>query len=750
MKVLHKTGIVRPTASITNDDSLLQKKLDKNSVKIRQAQEDLQKGNGDIKKINQRIAKLQTKEAYLISIRDLKTRFMIETPEDYNENTDIEAEKVKIYTKMQKTVDELQVSLEKNMHTTEGLTIPIATQILGENIGTLKALADIVKTELKLMTSKGGGLQGYYALERDLLAQIQKTQDVQKSLIQDIGASSTNNELGIIEHNMILSGDQTDAMQVLCKSTKQRLSTLHALLDMSIHVSEPKIDENNEVTEAGAVIGESIKNSLRELLNAGNLQSSQSKNNEELMETMPFLQDIDISKIFLTLEREGEERAKESIESILGEYGTEVLGEKIVGYREVEKEVEVEEDEEENRKEIDKKGTEGEGKKTILKIVQEPITQTVCTPFKNCVSTDDVINVISKLSGLTMDDGTPAVDMHNVFSLFVQSIKTNINVSRRDGYDPVAIKGYTYYKMGERTDDVSRGESPRTALEFVNTKGREVNTYKHGERNAVLKVRDAYLESIVQATDSFNELIKSIDSGLELNTILKTESDNKIEEKQDEANKEEQVALKIQAKGKVDEVDGAKSIEKRSVKTVEMYFKDYIAKMTNAFKNNESRSSIIKNFGTPHSNEMFIKFLKSDEVNNYMRQNIKELMKEGFPIVLDWIQTLPEDIIDSKRKENILTAAVVATGIGIQDISKEIQRHIIETQTNGDTQSETIEEFEKRKASYREKIGLLPQFIALDEAKREELLTGLVIQNDIRAIWEPIIKRENKGGVHKV
>lgn len=746
MKLLKRIDPRTPKTALSNEDTVLNKKLEKNSKKLSIAQENLAKQSGNSALLQKRIMKLQAKESFLISMKNLKTRFMISAPEDYNEHTDILEEKRKIYTQVQHTVDELYASLEERLHNTEGVTISVASQMLGESLGTARALLNMICDELIPMAHDGVALKGYYELKRDLENTVINIQQSQKALMSSIGKESVDKSQGIVNYNMLLTPDQNDALQMECRSVKHRLSTLHALLDVSLTAYTPRVDKEGILTEEGKRLGTSIKDNLREILNAADISRSQNKHGENLHITMPFLANFDISELSLSLQREGFDIAKENIEGVLGEQ----LGSDVVEIRRTP--VENKEDTENvaNAEDVDTEEQDDDdfdtmsvisstsAKSTAQEKEEEYIEQIVCTPFKHCTSTDNVIEVIEKLASLTLADGTPAVDMRNLCTALAQTVKREINLGQQGIFVIGKHSGaHTYYKVGERLDRPEQQPVLTSNIELIGTKGVLASHHVSYGRHNITQARDAYLLGITRAVDSFSALIQSVESGKELRAILQVEQETvQKEERTPSPSSTQSILPEVQKEKENIEmpIKVSRILQKRDISTAGDYIRGYVDKANQALEDGMSSTDIVQSLGIPHMNSMFVRFVNSDECIPYIQNNMENMLKAGLPIMLQWLFTLPENMVSQQRKEEISTTCARMLQNNIEKKSRAVYQYIQDTEQKEKNevhyQYTTQDEFEDVKRRYQVKLQLFPAFLSLKE-EQDAMLELLAIKKNV-------------------
>ena len=729
MKILTKMRLYTPATSIRNADSLLNRKLELNSEKLRSAQDALAKGVRNKGLLQKRIMKLQAKESLLIATKNLKGRFMISPPEDFNENTDIAEEKRKIYKNFQKTIDDLSSLLEKNMHSTEGMTLSMATKSVGEMLGIVRSLLTIVSKELIPMAHDGTALQGYYALKRDLQLLIENTQSSQKSLLDSIGKESVDVSGKVVNHNMLITADQSDGIQTLYKTTKSRLTILHTLLEISKTAGVEKISEEGTLTQEGKDLGASIKNSIRELLNTMDVSRSQSNNSEEVSSMLPFISQIDISEINLCLEREGVDEAKEKMELALGEE----LGADVIST--VESEVEVdpslcnldEKDETESLLSNDEKSM----KKLLLE-------KTVCCPFKHCTSTNDVIEVLERLSTITLEDGTPAIDMHNVCNLLIQTIKREINLGQKNAFVIDRNPGSRiYYKMGEKLDAVKEEVTLKSNVNFVGNKGELLSNYLSYGKDKVLEARDSYLLSVTRAVDSLTGILQSIEDKRELNILLHPVDDMEVSgEKQiDSSSKETPPSSeKEEQKELYARVNPSKRLRERENSRNSEYLVRYVEQITSLFEHGMNREEMIKVLGEPQQDSLFVQVVKAGTLNSIIERSGEKIVKKGLPPLLEWIVRLPEHIISKSGKAELLSSCIKVVTKSTRNISPILLKNILdEGLLQGAPQEgfDSEQHFQKVREEYRKKLTQMLTLLGIDSVEQEKVLDAIVILGDL-------------------
>lgn len=732
MRILTKLKLHTPSTSIRNTDALLNRKLERNSQRLRSAQDDLAKGRGNKALLQKRIMQLQAKESFLISTKDLKTKFMISPPEDFNETTDITAEKRKIYANIQNTVKELYNTLENQMHSTEGVTISMASKILGENLGITRSLLVMLSKELIPMAHDGTALQGYFALKRDLESLIAETQIAQKSLLNSMGKESVNRGEQIVYFNQILSPDQNDALHMTCKATKSRLAVIESLLEISRTAGMERISEEGVVTEVGKELGDSIKNSLKELLNAVDISRNQHVENESIRVTLPFLAEIDISLFNLSMEREGLYTAEEKIEAALGKTLSQGVMQGITSYPEKSEYVDL------------SKATEAEETKSIDSLDSDEEDVVRCCPFINCTSAEEVIEVLEKLATITLDDGTPAIDIKNLCALIAQSIKTEINVGQ-DSITPIGNPSgsRTIYKVGEALYDTKNNPPLVSNINFVGEKGILANSHMPYGEQRFYKTRDAYLLSVTQLADSFTGLIQSIDSASDLSKLLQhvdsTANDvkaleSRVESPQAPSNlyssrnsndtkREEEVAP-----------TQGKRIQEREASIESSYFDRYVRQITDLFEKGLTREKVAGALGIPEENSLFFHILNSDSLQNTIERSGERILKRGLPFFLDWVMGFPNTTVSQSFKQELLDIFSSLIGKAMGNISESVQEYVEQEDWKAKHSFQTFStlgEFLKMKEKYRQDLRVAEGFNSMSNTQQDRLLELIIIQDDI-------------------
>ncbi|MDE7469522.1 MAG: hypothetical protein K2M30_04460 [Desulfovibrionaceae bacterium] len=628
MKILTKMRLHTPSTSIRNSDELLTRKLKRNSNKLRSAQDSLARRSGNSKRLQKRVMQLQAKESFLISTRDLKTKFMISAPEDFDEHTDMKAEQEKIYKNMQSSVQELYRSLETNMHSSEGVTASMAVKRLGENIGIARSLLVLISKELIPMAHKGTGLQGYYALRRDLQSLISDTQDSYKSLLKAIGKEGAKHSQETM-CGILLTPDQNDALQMTSKMMKNKLAMLSTLLEISRTEPLERVSEDGTLTEDGRVLGESIKTSLREMLNLLDISRDQRVNGNVLAASIPYLCGIDISALNLSMEREGNDVAKEKMKNALGD----LFGKGVMEVIESPPDSVQEQESDENiSNDIESREVDtGEGKM-------------VCYPFAHCMSTDDVIQVLEKLASMTLDDGTPAIDMQSVCIMLTQAVKKEIEMSNNS----VFVIGKPFgrhmnYMIGR---NLSKNEElEMSALDIQGDKGNLVNSYLPYGENRVSNIRESYFFDVARSVDSLTGIIQSIGNSTEFNSLLQA-----VELKDEFDGKDDEEVSNLNIK-----VSPSKSLPEREVGIESSYIPQYMEQMQRIFEGGMTRSDIIKTIGIPTESSLLLRMLESDFLRDTFESKNSKIINKGLNIFMEWIASFPDSTMSRESKNKVFS-----------------------------------------------------------------------------------------------